>query len=82
MKMIFQGGIEGAPRMTRHIWRMCFALLLATVSFFLRQMQVFPEFLQKIQILIIPVLIVLISLLFWVYQSLFTNRYKKRKRLA
>ena len=36
-------GIHGSRRLARHVWRMCFAMFIATASFFLGQAKVFPE---------------------------------------
>lgn len=33
-KVVFGGGISGAPRIARHLWRMCLGLTLATGSAF------------------------------------------------
>ena len=35
VRMIRSGGLRGAPRLARHLWRMCFALFIAAASFFL-----------------------------------------------
>jgi len=78
-KLLFNGGISGAARMTRHIWRMCFALLIASASFFLGQMQVFPQVLQRMDILALPVLFVLFTLVYWLYKSIFTTTYKRSR---
>src|SRR5207248_11708719 len=37
LKVILRGGISGAARIARHLWRMCFALFFAAASFFLGQ---------------------------------------------
>jgi len=43
LKVILQRGIAGAGRISRHLWRMCWALFIASGSFFLSQMEiVFP----------------------------------------
>lgn len=42
VRMIVRGGIFGAQRIARHVWRMCIALFVASGSFFLGQQQVFP----------------------------------------
>ncbi|MEI9932007.1 MAG: hypothetical protein WDM89_16075 [Rhizomicrobium sp.] len=34
IKTMFAGGISGAPRIARHLWRMCLGLTLATGSAF------------------------------------------------
>jgi uncharacterized membrane protein len=32
-RMIRAGGLRGAPRLKRHLWRMCFALFIASIAF-------------------------------------------------
>src|SRR5271155_5710231 len=46
IQMLARGGISGRQRVTRHLWRMCYGLFIATGSFFLGQQQVFPAFLR------------------------------------
>jgi uncharacterized membrane protein len=41
-----RGGVFGTKRIIRHPWRTCFALSIATGSFFLGQHQVFPAWLR------------------------------------
>jgi len=47
IRMLMRGGISGAQRIARHLWRMCFGLFIASGSFFLGQQQVFPHWLRK-----------------------------------
>jgi uncharacterized membrane protein len=54
LRAIRAGGLQGAPRLTRHLWRMCFALFIATGSFFIGQMKFIPEPAR-----IVPLLLVL-----------------------
>lgn len=35
VRMLVRGGVSGAKRITRHLWRMCFGLFIAAGSFFL-----------------------------------------------
>jgi len=58
-------GIEGARRIARHLWRMCFAMFIATASFFLGQPQVFPKGLRRSGVLAIPVLLVVSVMIYW-----------------
>ena len=52
-------GVEGAHRIARHLWRMCYALWIATMSFFLGQPAVFPEPLRHlIAVRAIPVVLI------------------------
>ncbi len=57
--------LRGAARIARHLWRMCFAMFIATASFFLGQAKVLPEELRHIGLLAAPVLVVLGVMLFW-----------------
>ena len=43
LSVIRRGGLSGAPRLRRHVWRMCLGLFVATGSFFLGQQKVMPE---------------------------------------
>ena len=64
--MLRAGAIEGAKRLTRHIWRMSFAMFMATASFFLGQAKVFPEPLRHaIGMRAIPVVLVLVVMVYW-----------------
>lgn len=71
IRLIRSGGaqaIRGAPRLARHLWRMCTALLIATFSFFLGQAKVFPKPIRIYPLLAIPPLIVLSALLYWLWR--------------
>ncbi len=35
VRMLIRGGVAGGQRLVRHLWRMCFALFIATASFFI-----------------------------------------------
>ena len=35
LRMIRAGGVRGTPRLVRHLWRMCVALFIASIAFFL-----------------------------------------------
>ena len=78
VRMLVRGGVFGAQRIVRHLWRMCFGLFIATGSFFLGQgSKVFPTFLLKTNILFVPAVLPLILLIFWLFRVRFTNAYKK-----
>jgi hypothetical protein len=63
--MIARGGVSGAGRIARHLWRMCTALLIADFSFFLGQQQFFPALLRGSPVLLVPELVVLVLMIFW-----------------
>jgi uncharacterized membrane protein len=77
LRMIVRGGVFGADRIARHLWRMCTGLYIAVMSFFLGQSQVFPYAVRKTGLLAVPGIVVLVLLIFWLLRVLFTNAYKK-----
>ncbi len=81
IRVIYHGGIYGAQRIARHLWRMCFALWVATGSFFLGQgSKVFPEYiLNKPLLLSIPWIVVTFMLFFWLIRVYVTPRFKLKK---
>lgn len=64
-RMIAHGGYGGAQRTTRHLTRMCLAMYMATASFFLGQAKLFPTEVRESGVLMIPVLLVIGALLYW-----------------
>ena len=73
MRMMLGRRIEGTRRMARHLWRMCFAMFIATASFFLGQPQVFPKSLRTSGVTAIPVLLVLATMFYWLARVSFTQ---------
>ena len=58
--------IEGARRLARHLWRMGFAMFIATASFFVGQPKVFPEPLRgAFALRAIPVVMFIAVTLYW-----------------
>ncbi len=78
LRMLVRGGLFGAHRIARHLWRMCFGLFIATGSFFIGQQQVFPPFLRKTNVLFLPAILPLILMTFWLCRVSFTNAYKRK----
>ncbi|MEJ6000739.1 hypothetical protein [Paucibacter soli] len=65
LRMLVKGGVSGATRLARHLWRMTVALFIAANSLFLGQPQVFPKAVQKSGLLFVPALLILGLLLYW-----------------
>lgn len=63
-----QGGSEGNSRLVRHLWRMFFPLFMSTAAFFLGQARLLPDPLQKTEILLAPVLLVILSGIYWAFK--------------
>lgn len=74
LRMILRRGVSGAPRIARHLWRMCFALFLAAGAFFFGQSQLFPASVRPF--LFVPVIAPFILMLFWLIRVRLTNWYK------
>jgi hypothetical protein len=82
IRMLARGGVFGAKRIVRHLWRMCFGLFVATGSFFLGQQQVFPTWLRGSPALFVPALLPLALLIFWLFRVWFTSTYRKKPVVA
>src|SRR5205085_3259461 len=67
VRMLVRGGIFGAKRVARHLWRMCFSFFIATGSFFLGQQQVFPAAWRGAAVWFVPALLPLVLLIFWIF---------------
>ena len=65
LRMIRSGPLQGPSRLARHLWRMCFALFIAALSFFIGQAKVIPEPIRNRGLLALPVLAVLVTMLYW-----------------
>jgi hypothetical protein len=78
VRMIARGGLFGAHRIARHLWRMCFGLFIVSGSFFLGQQQVFPAFLRKTNVLFVPAILPLLLMIFWLVRVRFTNAHKRK----
>jgi uncharacterized membrane protein len=76
VSVLIRHGVSGAQRIARHLWRMCFALLIATLSLFIGKQQHFPEAIRHSPLMNAPVILVIVMMIFWVCRVLFSNAYK------
>jgi uncharacterized membrane protein len=76
--LIARRGLTGAARITRHLWRMCVSLFIATGSFFLGQQQMLPKAWHGSPALFIPVLAPLLLMLFWLGHTWWKARPRRR----
>jgi|SRR5579863_326771 len=80
VRMLLRGGVLGLQRISRHLWRMCFGLFIATGSFFLGQGgKVFPAVVLKSGALFIPAVLPLILLIFWMIRVRVSNAYQGQR---
>ena len=66
VRMLLRGGVVGKHRIGRHLSRMGLALFIAVASFFLGQQKVIPAELRHPLVLYGPVLLVVVSTIYWV----------------
>lgn len=79
VRVMRSGPLRGAPRLARHLWRMCFALFIAAGSFFsirARVARVLPEPLTTAPMRALPVLLVFAAMFYWLW------RLRARRPLA
>ena len=87
-RMILRGGVSGAKRIVRHLWRMCFGLFIAAGSFFLGPSnrplrllstlgigQHLPAALFSTTLYLVLTVLPLILLIFWVLRVWITKMY-------
>jgi len=78
LRTVVAGGLRGAQRIGRHLWRMCFAMFIATSSFFLGQgAKVLPKPVRIIPVLALPVLLVILTMVYWMVRVPFTKWYRR-----
>lgn len=73
MRTVARGGLSGADRIARHLWRMCLALAIAAAAFFLGQMDELPAALRGAH-LAAPPLLALFAMAFWLVRVRITPR--------
>ena len=90
VRMLVRGGILGAKRIARHLWRMCFGLFIASGSFFLGPSnrplrllsniglgQHLPGALFGMGVYLVLTILPLVLLIFWLIRVRFSSAYKK-----
>jgi hypothetical protein len=78
IRMLLRRGISGTQRIARHLWRMCFALFIASSSIFLARQQLFPAFMHKTGALYVLSFLPLVLMIFWLIRVRVANSYKKK----
>lgn len=73
VRMLASRPLQPRHRLARHLWRMCFALYIATASFFLGQPEVIPEPVRHIAFLATPPLLVLLAMVYWLWRTIRTG---------
>ncbi len=77
ISVVLRGGISGAQRLFRHLWRMCFALYFSVATIFTGPGSVlFPDSIRGTWPLILPESIILLMSLFFIVKI-----FRKRTKL-
>jgi hypothetical protein len=77
IKIVRAGGISGAPRIARHLWRMCLGLTMAAGSAFTNGLpRLLPGPMHVTPIFFLPQFVPLILLAFWIIRVRFTGWLK------
>jgi hypothetical protein len=69
IRVVMRGGLSGAARIRRHLWRMCFGFFLAAGSFFLGQQKVMPAAMHGAWYLTLLGIAPLGFMLFWLVRT-------------
>lgn len=75
LNMIIRGGLSGKHRIARHLWRMCYALLGAVLSFVANASDYWSEYFAED----LPIYFMIVILFYWLIKVLFTKWFDKRK---
>src|SRR5580704_4376840 len=71
VRLMWSGRLRAAPRLARHLWRMCFALFIAAGSFFSireRVAKVLPEPFATPTMRALPVALVFAAMFYWLWR--------------
>ena len=65
IRFVLKGALQGTARIARHLWRMCFALYIASASFFLGQADELPKALRIMPVLAFLAFLPLLAMVYW-----------------
>lgn len=68
VRVIRAGALQGARRLARHLWRMCFAFYIASASFFLGQADEIPAPLRVTPLLVLLAFLPLLVMAYWLWR--------------
>ena len=82
LRMIVRRGIAGTQRLARHLWRMCFALFIASASVFLARQQLFPVFMRQTGMLILLSVAPLLVIIYWLIRMRLSPAARKPRTMG
>ena len=80
-KTMRAGVLRRAPRLSRHLWRMCMALFITAASFFsirARVAAILPEPFTSPALRALPVVLVLVAMFYWLWKVRFRRSFSER----
>ena len=77
IRAFLRGTLTPVQRISRHLWRMCFAFFIATGSFFLGQQDILPAAVRGSPILFLLGFAPLAVMLFWLVRARFAKALRK-----
>ena len=77
IRVLIRGGVAGASRIARHLWRMCTALLIAVTSLFLGKQNHLPPLIIQTHLYLLPILTVIVLMIYWLIRVHFTSIHGK-----
>lgn len=80
-RTIRAGGLRGGPRLKRHLWRMCFALFVASIAFYLGPNRV-PDVMRSPVIRGFGLLLPILAMSYWLWRLRGTRRSPGRFGLS
>lgn len=80
-RVLRDGPLKGAPRLRRHLWRMCFAMFLSSIAFYLGPDRL-PEALQILALRVGAVLLPLGAIAYWKWRMRAKRSIATRVHLA
>ena len=74
ISVLMRGGIAGAQRVARHLWRMCLPLAIATMSSFVGtpSQVLVPAAIRNSSLKFVPIVVVLGAMIFWLCRVRYT----------
>jgi hypothetical protein len=82
LRFILRGKLSATQRISRHLWRMCFAFFIATGSFFLGQQDVLPQALRGSPVLFVLAFAPFALMLFWLARVRFSRSGQLKQYLS
>jgi hypothetical protein len=80
--VVLRRGLSGAQRIARHLWRMCFGLLIAVGSFAAQGAEALPPALPRGELLLASMAVVLLAMAYWSVRVLFTGWFRRTQNPA